>query len=196
MKRFLKAQVNKSELEDAALFRAAVGEVKPLPEQNRIKPQKMPRKPLLHDPAGPPAIPDTLSDSAAENAPPDEFLHDGLPRMTLRKLRRGNWPVRDSLDLHGNHSDAARRLLQEFLHDATQRGLRCVLVIHGKGLNSKGGEAVLRKLVRHWLTQRPDVLAFCDAPPRDGGSGAALVLIKAGEIGGHKKHAHPAITEN
>lgn len=163
--------------DDAALFRAAVGEVKPLPEQNRIRPQKPPRKPLLRTPAEPPAIPDTLSDSAAEDAP-DEFLRNGLSRMTLRKLRRGNWPVQDSLDLHGNTVDAARKLLQAFLHEAAQRELRCVLVIHGKGMNSRGGEAVLRRLARHWLIQRPEVLAWCDAPPRDGGSGAALVLLK------------------
>lgn len=173
---------NKTEPEDAALFRAAIGEVKPLPDQNRIKPQKPPRKPLLRSPIPPTAqvhtIPDTLSDFAAEDAP-DEFLRNGLPRMTLRKLRRGNWLIRDSLDLHGSDSDAARRLLQEFLHEAAQRGLRCVLVIHGKGMNSRGGEAVLRKLTRHWLAQRPDVLAYCDAAPRDGGGGAALVLLKA-----------------
>ena len=173
----MKKPADKIESEDAALFRAAVGEVKPLPDQNR-KPQQPPRKPLPRAPAQPPAIPDTLSDSAPENTP-DEFLRNGLSRMTLRKLRRGHWPVQDSLDLHGNSSDAARRLLQGFLHEAAQRRLRCVLVIHGKGTNSPGGEAVLRKLARHWLAQRPDVLAWCDALPKDGGSGAALVLLKA-----------------
>jgi DNA-nicking Smr family endonuclease len=98
--------------------------------------------------------------------------------MALRKLRRGGWPVQDYLDLHGNDSDAARKLLQEFLHTASQHELRCVLVIHGKGLNSRGGEAVLRKLTRHWLTQHPLVLGYCDAPPKEGGSGAVLVLLK------------------
>lgn len=173
----MKKPTDKIKPEDAALFRAAVGEVRPLPEQNRIEPQKPPRKHLPRAPKPPAEIPDTLSDFAAEDAP-DEFLRNGLSRMTLRKLRRGHWPVQDSLDLHGNATDAARRLLQEFLHEAAQRGLRCVLVIHGKGMNSPGGEAVLRRLARHWLAQRPDVLAFCDATPRDGGSGAALVLLK------------------
>ena len=167
--------------EDAALFRAAVGAVKPLPEQNRITPQKLPRQLLLRAPATPPSIPDTLFDSGVENAP-DEFLHNGLSRMTLRKLRRGHWPVQDSLDLHGNNSDAARKLLQEFLHEAAQCRLRCVLVIHGKGMNSRGGEGLLRKLTRHWLAQHPDVLAYCDAPPRDGCSGAVLVLLKVIEV--------------
>lgn len=163
--------------EDTALFRATVGEVTPLPDRNRIEPCKVPRKPVRRPAAAPPAIPDSLSDFAAEDIP-EKFLRNGLSRMTLRKLRRGHWPVQGSLDLHGNSTDAARRMLQEFLHDAAQRSLRCVLVIHGKGMNSPGGEAVLRKLARHWLTQRPDVLAWCDAPPGDGGSGAALVLLK------------------
>jgi DNA-nicking Smr family endonuclease len=165
--------------DDAALFRAAVGTVQPLPEQNRITPRPAPRKPLLHRADPPAEIPDTLSDSAAENTP-DEYLSNGLSHMALRKLRRGAWPVQDSLDLHGNNSDAARKLLQEFLHQAMQRELRCVLVIHGKGLNSRGGEAVLRKLARHWLTRHPRVLGFCDAPPNEGGSGAVLVLLKTG----------------
>ena len=165
------------EPDDAALFRAAVGEVKPLAEQNRIKPQNRPRKPLLRPADSVPAIPDTLSDFGAEDAPA-EYLRNGLSRMALRKLRRGVWPVQDSLDLHGNNRDAARKLLREFLHEATQLGMRCVLVIHGKGSNSKSGEAVLRKLARHWLTQHPQVLGFCDATPRQGGSGAVLVLLK------------------
>lgn len=177
MKRHLTEQEKKTASEDAALFRAAIGEVNPLAEQNRITPQPVTRKPLLHSPAPPPAIPDVLSDFAAENAP-DDFLANGLSRMALRKLRRGNWPVQDSLDLHGNNSDAARKLLQEFLFEAIRHKLRCVLVIHGKGMNSQGGEAVLRKLTRHWLTQYPGVLAYCDALPKDGGSGAVLVLLR------------------
>jgi DNA-nicking Smr family endonuclease len=186
VKKSSKNQTGKITPDDAALFRAAVGEVKPLAEQNRITPRSAPRKPLLHPSVSPLAIPDTLSDGwpaksssdfAAKNAP-DEFLSNGLSRMTLRKLRRGTWPIQDSLDLHGNNSDAARKLLQEFLHEATQRKLRCVLVIHGKGLNSQGGEAVLRRLTRHWLTQHQHVLGYCDAPSKDGGSGAALVLLK------------------
>ena len=174
-------QKNQTEPDDAALFRAAVGEVKPLPEQNRIEPQKPPRKPLPRSPAPVSALSDTLSDSGAEDAP-NEFLRNGLSRMTLRKLRRNHWPVQDSLDLHGSTGDAARKLLQGFLHETAQRGLRCVLVIHGKGMNSPSGEAVLRKLTHHWLAQHPDVLAYCDAPPRDGGSGAVLVLLKVTEV--------------
>lgn len=172
--------------QDAALFRAAVGEVKPLAEQNRVIPKPPPRKHFLRSHAQTPEIPDTLSngypadssfDSTAGDAP-NEFLSNGLSRMALRKMRRGNWPIQGRLDLHGLHSEASRKLLQEFLHEATQDNLRCVLVIHGKGMNSRGGEAVLRKLSRHWLAQHPGVLGYCDAPQKEGGSGAVLVLLR------------------
>lgn len=172
----MKKTADKIEPDDAALFRAAVGDVKPLPQQNRIPPQNAPRKPFRLQ-AARETIADTLSDFVPDETA-DEYLGNGLSRMTLRKLRRGHWPVQDRLDLHGLTADDARRLLQEFLHEARQHEARCVVVIHGKGMNSPGGEAVLRRLARHWLTQHPGVLAWCDTPPHEGGSGAALVLLK------------------
>ena len=177
MKKDAKHQTVRIAPEDAELFRSTVGEVKPLNEYNRILPQNRPRKPVPRDVESVSAVSDTLSDHGAEDAPA-EYLKNGLSRMALRKLRRGNWPFQDSLDLHGNNRDAARKLLQEFLLEAIQQEMRCVLVIHGKGTNSRDGEAVLRKLARHWLTQHPRVLGYCDANPGQGGSGAVLVLLK------------------
>ncbi|MCG6932781.1 MAG: Smr/MutS family protein [Gallionella sp.] len=187
MKKEADSKTGRINPEDAALFRASVGEVKLLAETDRVAPQVVARKPVLRRadkdqqtsatrPGGSPA--DILSDFVPEIIA-DDYLANGLSRMTLRKLRRGTWPVQDSLDLHGNTSDASRKLLQQFLQQATNRGLRCVLVIHGKGLNSQDGEGILRKLTRHWLAQHMQVLAFCNAQPRDGGSGAAVVLLKA-----------------
>jgi len=181
MKKPSKKQPEKNEPGDAALFRAAIGEVKPLAEQNRITTLPSPRKPLLRRTATPPTLSDTLSDRYPDYAngdTPTEFLGNGLSRMILRKLRHGNGPIQDRLDLHGLHTEAARKLLLQFLHEATQHEFRCVLVIHGKGMNSRGGEAILRKLSRHWLTQHPNVLGYCEAPPKEGGSGAVLVLLK------------------
>lgn len=160
------------------MFRAAVGVVQPLGEQNRAGLYRSPRKTFVRPAPAVSQVPDTLSDFAAEEAT-QEYLSNGLSRMTLRKLRRGTWPVQDRLDLHGNNIDAARRLLQEFLHEAQQHGLRCVLVIHGKGMNSQGGEGVLRRLTRHWLMQHAQVLAYCDAPAKLGGVGAVLLLLRA-----------------
>ena len=167
--------------DDAALFRAAVGEVKPIPKQNRVVPKPARRKALIHHATPSPETPDTLSDFIAKEVP-CEFLRNGISRLTLRKIRNGIWPIQDQLDLHGNHSDAARKLLQAFLHEATQQEFRCVRVIHGKGLNSKDGESVLRNLTRHWLSQHPQVLAYCEATPAQGGSGAVLVLLKLGRV--------------
>jgi DNA-nicking Smr family endonuclease len=166
--------------DDATLFRAAVGDVKPLPRQNHATIHRPPRWPLPRNSEAHETIPDTLSDFSAGELP-DAYLANGLSRMMLRKLRRGQWPVQDSLDLHGLDSDAARRLLQEFLHEAKRDGLRCVLVIHGKGMNSPNGEAVLKQRTRHWLIQHPQVLAWCDAPPADGGGGAVLALLRTSD---------------
>ena len=162
---------------DAALFRAAIGKVTPLSENNRITPPAPTVQARVRDTRTQAVIADTLSDHTPDSSP-QEFLRNGLSRMTLRKLKRGMLPIQDSLDLHGNHIDAARKLLQEFLHEATQHQLRCVLVIHGKGMNSRDGEAVLRTLTRSWLTQHPHVLAFCPAPAQAGGNGAVLILLK------------------
>jgi len=163
--------------DDGALFRATIGAVHSLPEHNRIPPFTAPRHTKVRSLAPQQTIADTLSDFPHDNSP-EVFSRNGLSQMTLRKLKRGNYPIQNSLDLHGYPGDAARRLLQEFLHEATQHQLRCVLVIHGKGMNSRGGEAVLRGLTRNWLTQHPQVLAFCAASPETGGEGAVLILLK------------------
>lgn len=162
--------------EDAALFRALVGDVKPLADQNRI----LLKQPVIHARARRTGttnpVADTLSDNQDGDAP-EEYRRNGLSRLALRSLKRCR--IQDNLDLHGNTVEAARVLLQQFLSEASLRQLRCVRVIHGKGINSRGNEAVLRTHTRHWLTQHPEVLAFCPAPASEGGSGAVLILLKA-----------------
>lgn len=163
---------------DADLFRQALDGVVPLAPSNRITPAKPQRRILIHT-TPPLPIVDTLSDHGAGDEPLAEFLRNGVSRMSLRKLRRGQFPVQDSLDLHGFNSDTARKLLLEFLRGAVQHGLRCVCVVHGKGWHTQSGEGILKTRARHWLTQCAEVLAFCEAPPNAGGSGAVLVLLKA-----------------
>ena len=72
-------------------------------------------------------------------------------------------------------------MLVEFLNRCRHRGVRCVRIIHGKGLRSKNREPVLKLKVANWLMQREEVLAFCQARRSDGGGGAVVVLLKAGE---------------
>jgi DNA-nicking Smr family endonuclease len=163
--------------QDADLFRQAVEGAIPLAPTDRIAPTPRPHKAIvLVAPAQ--TVADELSDHGAGDAAPTEFLRPGLNRMTLRKLRRGAFPRQDELDLHGLSSDAARKLLAQFLHDAAQQGLRCVCVIHGKGWRSEGRDGILKVHTRHWLTQHAQVLAFCEAPQDAGGGGAVWVLLK------------------
>ncbi len=106
------------------------------------------------------------------------FRRPGIGPDTLRKLRRGEWSIQDRIDLHGHRVDEAREALVEFLRDALKRGLRCVRVVHGKGLGSKDRTPVLKGKVRAWLAQRDEVIAFCQARPAEGGSGALVVLLR------------------
>lgn len=160
-----------------------MGGVTPLPSSNRAelpraKPQPVPL--ATHRAASQPAVRDALSDPAAGTEPLNEYLGNGISPLTLRKLRRSQFPVQDSLDLHGLNSDEARKLLLEFLRESQQRGLRCVRIIHGKGRHGESGEGILKLRTRHWLKQCPEVLAFCEAPPSHGGGGAVLALLKSG----------------
>ena len=79
----------------------------------------------------------------------------------------------------GNRSDEARETLSHFIREAHRQGIRCVRVVHGKGHGSPGREPVLKTKVRGWLVQKQEVLAFVQARPAEGGSGALVVLLKA-----------------
>ncbi len=161
--------------EDSILFRATIGAVTALAEQNRIPPPRPSTQARVRKAISTDILADTLSDCLNENSS-DEYLGNGLSRLTLRKFRRS--AVQSSLDLHGYAVDEARIQLQAFLLEAVQSKLRCVQVIHGKGRNSPGGESVLRTLTRNWLMQHPQVLAFCPASAHAGGSGAVMILLK------------------
>ena len=164
---------------DGELFQRALEGVTPIPPTNRVAPTPPRRKPLRQTPPAVPTITDTLSDHNVDEVAATSFLRNGLSQMTLRKLRRGQWPIQDSIDLHGSTSEEARRLLVAFLHHAQHNGQRCVCVIHGKGWRTESGIGVLKVRVRHWLTQYPQVLAFCEAPANAGGAGAVWVLLKS-----------------
>ncbi len=106
------------------------------------------------------------------------FVRRGLGSDVLGKLRRGHWVVQSVIDLHGMTAAQAHDALADFLLDARSRGLRCVRVIHGKGLTSPNREPVLRGKVRRWLARWGDVLAYCEATRHAGGSGAVVVLLR------------------
>ena len=108
------------------------------------------------------------------------FLRPGIGVDVLKKLRRGNWRIQAQLDLHGLRQDEARERLGEFLRACGKQGLRCLRIVHGKGLGSPGKAPVLKSRVQRWLVQKNEVLAFVQAKPADGGAGALVVLLQAG----------------
>jgi DNA-nicking Smr family endonuclease len=107
------------------------------------------------------------------------FRRDHISPQVVRKLRKGHWSVKAQLDLHGFRTDEARDCLVQFLNNCQKNDWRCVRVIHGKGLGSPDREPVLKGKVLRWLVQRDEILAFCQARPNDGGSGALIVLLKS-----------------
>ena len=102
-----------------------------------------------------------------------------LDKRQAERLRRGKLPIEARLDLHGHRQEDARAALADFLADCQGAGLRCVLVITGKGEGREGG--VLRQSLPGWLNQPPNrarIVAFTPAQPKHGGHGAVYVLIK------------------
>ncbi|AVP57087.1 Smr/MutS family protein [Pulveribacter suum] len=108
------------------------------------------------------------------------FRRTGVGLDVTRKLRSGAWSIQRQLDLHGLRTDEAREALGEFVRLAHRTGLRCVRIVHGKGLGSPGRTPVLKGRVQRWLVQKKEVLAFVQARPLDGGAGALVVLLQPG----------------
>lgn len=171
--------------EDVSLFQSALPDVTPLAPTRRVHLERPRPKPVaaqrIRDDAA--VLRDSLSDAPAWEAGLESgeellYLRNGLSSQHLRRLRRGHWVVQDHLDLHGLTVPEARQLLAEFLANCVRDGLRCVRIVHGKGLRSPNREPVLKKKVAGWLMQRDEVLAYCQAPATAGGGGAVLVLLR------------------
>jgi DNA-nicking Smr family endonuclease len=117
-------------------------------------------------------------DSLLETDESLSFRRAGIGPEVVRRLRRGEWTIQGGIDLHGHRVDEARAALVAFLRSALNAGLRCVRVVHGKGLGSRDRTPVLKAKVRAWLAQRDEVIAFCQARPAEGGGGALIVLLR------------------
>jgi DNA-nicking Smr family endonuclease len=174
-----KAPVNP---DDARLFRDAVGPVRPLPDppEAPARPRPKPR-PRQRDRDEAEALADLrmrpFDASLADPGEPLAYRRPEFPERLFKRLRRGEFAVEDELDLHHLRVAEAETLLREFLAEAQRAGHHCVQVIHGKGRNSEHRTPVLKLLVDRILAQRSDVLAYASAPPRQGGTGAVLVLL-------------------
>jgi DNA-nicking Smr family endonuclease len=173
------------DLDDVQLFQEAVKGARPVKVNRVLHPQKKPKpipKKLYEDERQ--VLRDSLSDGyipAYEMESGEEllYLREGQSPVILSKLRRGHWVVQAHIDLHGLISDEARLYVAEFISDCKKKGIRCVRIVHGKGLGSRNKEPVLKHKLRNWLMQKDEVIAYAQAKQNDGGSGAVIVLLKA-----------------
>jgi DNA-nicking Smr family endonuclease len=168
--------------DDSDAFRRAMAGVRPLPKRSAAAAPSRPRsnarltrtgsRDVLcegHPTAADPAVPSADDDLTFSR----RHVRDDM----MRRLKRGQIAVEAEIDLHGLRQHAAQTSLRQFLNDCVHRGLRCVRVIHGKGLRSGPGGPVLKPSVHHWLRKVENVAAFAAARPADGGSGALYVLL-------------------
>jgi DNA-nicking Smr family endonuclease len=114
----------------------------------------------------------------------DEYIEgavQGFSRKLMKKLKRGELPVQAHIDLHGLTKPEAETAVTNFLLESFRSGLRCVLIVHGRGLNSPESLPVLKEGLPQWLNRgrvRKMVLAFATAKPYDGGTGATYVFLR------------------
>jgi len=169
---------------DENLFMRAIGTTKPL--------RRNPSVPLAPEPPAPipvqhqldeaRALRETISDDFDVSTLLDaddamSFRRPGIGTDVTRRLRAGDWTIQRQLDLHGLRTDEARDALGAFVRNAHKQGVRCVRVVHGKGLGSPGRQPVLKVKAQRWLIQKKEVLAFVSAKPAEGGAGALVVLL-------------------
>ena len=167
---------------DAALFREATRDVRPLGDDRLPVPRAKPpararftradRQAILEESLDP--QPDEMIAATGEAA---AYTRAGVQHAVLRKLRRGHYRIQAELDLHGLTAREAKSELRGFLAEALELGLTCVRIIHGKGLRSGPRGPVLKTTVAAVLQRSSAVLAFVSARAVDGGTGALYVLL-------------------
>lgn len=160
------------------LFEQAMEGVQPLDGPPSVPRQKTPSRKAGKPTAG--KVKFTVERWGPRGSEQVEGRASGVSRRTLRRLRRGYFPLEQRLDLHGMGQAEGRRAVAEALTRAWERGRRCLLVVHGRGLHSEG-EPVLKSSLPEWLAEAPHgprVQAFVTAPRKLGGAGATLVLLR------------------
>lgn len=167
-------------LDEDGAWKEAVKGVKKLPE---VEPK--PEAPLIIE-----EINASINYRKAYSGAPLEDLKLGntanIDRRTAEKFKRGEFPIQRTLDLHGYTEKNAFPEVVSFIKNAYLQGLRCVLIITGKGIRRETDDwyesrGVIRNQLPQWLNHdelRPLILGFSYALPADGGEGALYILLR------------------
>lgn len=105
----------------------------------------------------------------------------GVAHDVLADLATGRMAPEAELNLHHAPADSAVHRTQRFVDLSLAQRRRCVLVIHGRGQHSGPGGPVLLPALLEAMGKKPlvdQILALTTAPPRYGGSGAMLLLLR------------------
>jgi DNA-nicking Smr family endonuclease len=180
-------EAEKKRKAEKEIFAQSVGRVKPLLAEKKVLlvpelPAPIPVQKQLDEQS---VLREALSDewdtgSLLDTDEALSFRRPGIGVDVVRKLRKGEWSVQKQLDLHNLRTEEARDALGQFIRESYKAGIRCVRVVHGKGLGSPGKVSVLKPKVQSWLIQKNQVLAFVQATPAQGGAGALVVLLQGG----------------
>ncbi|MFC4700004.1 DNA endonuclease SmrA [Glaciecola siphonariae] len=112
---------------------------------------------------------------------PHDFItykQDGIQEGVYKNLRLGKYDIDSRLVLKHLSFDDARLTIYSTLKESHERGVRCVLIDHGVGINSKPFPAFMKSYVNQWLREMEMVIAFHTALKQHGGLGSVYVLLK------------------
>jgi DNA-nicking Smr family endonuclease len=179
-----KAAAERKRAAEKDLFARAIGATEPLRRKAAVPlaPEPPAPIPVQHQLDEQRVLRESLSDEFDVTTLLDvddamSFRRPGIGTDVTARLRKGDWAIQAQVDLHGLRSDEAREALGGFIRTAYKQGLRCVRVVHGKGLGSPGKQPVLKTKTQRWLIQKNEVIAFVQAKPAEGGAGALVVLL-------------------
>ncbi|GGW73304.1 DNA endonuclease SmrA [Alteromonas halophila] len=112
---------------------------------------------------------------------PDDFMtyqKPGIQDGVYKNLRQGKYDIEFRLSLKGLTVEQSRDAFYDSIAKCHARGVRMLLVQHGRGYDSKPYPGLKKSYVKHWLLQLHEVIAFHSAQPHHGGLGATYVLLK------------------
>jgi DNA-nicking Smr family endonuclease len=166
--------------DEKQLFRDSVSQARPLKKNNKIHYKKPAPK------AKPVQQPDFADDGIevmldTPNVGSQEYLYfhqGGLQNKVLRDLRQNKFPIEAELDLHGFTIAQAEKKIKRFIIQAQQEHKKVVRIIHGKGMSQENNLPPIKNTVNRMLRQNSNVIAFCSAHQRHGGTGAVNVMLK------------------
>ncbi|PIE90208.1 MAG: hypothetical protein CR997_07390 [Acidobacteria bacterium] len=111
------------------------------------------------------------------NIPVNEREQHSVKRIAIS--RNANFPIDETLDLHGLTLREAITSLTSFIASCHRENLHTVLVITGKGKRSPSG-AILKPGVENWITREGSawISSYGNASRFQGGSGAFVIYLR------------------